>query len=59
MIINFRKTKTVLIAFSVASSIALNLWAISNLSDVEKSLEGCENYVEQIQAAGERLNALK
>ena len=48
MIITDRNIKTAIITVVVIMGVWLNLWSVQNLIDTEKSLQLCENYIEQI-----------
>ena len=51
MIVNFRTTKWFLTRILFALSIIANIYAIMALNATEQSLEGCEDYIKQIETA--------
>lgn len=49
MIVNFRTTKWVIARVLFAVSVILNIYALNCIIETESSLEGCENYIKQLE----------
>lgn len=51
MIVNFRATKWIMARVLFAVSVILNIYAVICIQSAETSLEGCENYIKQLEVA--------